>query len=618
MKLALFLGLNVFLLLALASVGHSQSKGSLGFIETKAHLEELISTRVQATLATTLEKSAFNVSVEVNLVEAPVKKTEVLTKARSEKKVSTEDLSVGLVDANALIEKYEAEAQALHEQVPVATQSDLARSPYIVKAISVSVGVQDSLGDAYAKEIGDWLKKRLASDFKESVTTHVQLLKALPTKPVRPKGLLDYLTSLQILVACLLLSGVILLSVLLMKLMGSKDARESRKLTAQLQQNMRLQQEQAQLSAEKSNKDEREFPEDDRARPVELEMTQSLQEKVYFSAADNVAILGEVFQSWMENGERGFFKTAMLIDVLMSLGRQKNQVNSTSSFDWSNVIPAQFRKKMRGVYEKIAIMGLPERIRILEELYWDLISIKTLGNNSLVQPFQFVSSVPMPEIRTLLANQNSQMKALAVLHMSDDLREDYVRKLSFDGKKEMVEQVLQMEKVLSTDIDVASETLKFEVKKTADESKTVSLRSMTPKLLEAMSAIDEIQLLKDLCRKLSDGGIYLKRSFPSLAFLHEWPQSTAKMVLSQAGSDEALAFLRMMPEQKDVLLTLLPPRVQTIVADDLGRADTSNGESKERALSALKLKMLQVMNRESIQLEEIFPENAKGGLRAAS
>jgi hypothetical protein len=76
-----------------------------------------------------------------------------------------------------------------------------------------------------------------------------------------------------------------------------------------------------------------------------------------------------------------------------------------------------------------------------------------------------------------------------------------------------------------------------------------------------------------------------------------------------------------MPELKDRVLPLCPPRVQEIVGGDLSKPDQMSDETKERYLSALKLRLLQTVNRESINLEEIFPEKSpepEGGLRVAS
>jgi hypothetical protein len=178
-----------------------------------------------------------------------------------------------------------------------------------------------------------------------------------------------------------------------------------------------------------------------------------------------------------------------------------------------------------------------------------------------------------------------------------------------------------MEQVLNTDIETASETLKFQVKKVGQsDSQAVSLRSMAPKLLESMSVYDEIMLLKEISQKISDGAVSLKQSFPSLAFIGEWPETKAKLVMAGATTDEVLAFLRLMPELKEKILPVCAPRVQAIVQEEFKKEDQMSKEAREQHLASLKLRLLQAVNKEGINLAEIFPSApaATGGLRAAS
>jgi len=414
----------------------------------------------------------------------------------------------------------------------------------------------------------------------------------------------------------------LILAVFLAKAVGLKDAQEMRKFQAQLQQNqqMKLNQENSPLLEDSKDQRDAQAP-PERNLEFEFDMIRDLHAKIVWSSSENLQRLNDVMQGWLESGDRGLFKAACLMDVLISFGGRSEKQNRLP-FEWSMTVPATFQKKMRDVFLKMTTLENPEKIKILDEVYWDLVTLKVLGERNLKQPFQYISAIPVSEMKTLLDQQNPRMRTLVVLHMPEDVRDDYMKTLPLPAKKEIFEQTIQMEKVLATDIETASEALKFEVKRGSKETdaQSVSLRSMAPKLLESMSVRDEISLLKEISRSLSDGGLSLKRNFPSLAFINEWPDAKAKMVFMSASMDEVLTLLRMMPEVREKILPLCAPRVREIVSEDLKKEDQASPEAKEKSLASLKLRLLQVINQENIHLEEIFPDGSSfaGGHRAAS
>lgn len=609
------------------SFGYAQSKKSepakatsLRMMQSKAHLEEMITERFRATIATSLDKSVFDVSVQVKLAEAPAQTKTTVLKSMSEASKPL-DLTVGLVDADAIIRRYEQDLATMKEREAILVRAG-QEPEFVVRTVTISVGLQPTLSKEYFDKFNEWLKNRVQAEFGSIGKSEVDFLQPAPDKKEIPKTLLDYLTTFQGLIGFAILAAALILVVLLFKFVGSKDALEERRLKAQLQQQqqMKLQQEQPREVAP-LEEDKPALPEPPaRDLSFELDVARELQAKIIWSSSENFQRLNEVLHGWLETGERGLFKAACLMDILISYGG-KQGADRPLPFEWSMAVPPTFRKQMRQVFERMAALELPEKIRILEEVYWDLVSIKVLGANALAQPFQFVSAIPMSEMKTILAGQNPRMRTLVVLHMPEEQREDYFKLLPIEGKKEIFEQTIQMEQVLNTDIETASETLKFEVKKVGQgDARTVSLRSMAPKLLESMTVYDEIMLLKEISQKISDGAISLKQSFPSLAFIGEWPEAKAKLVMAGATTDEVLTFLRLMPELKEKILPVCAPRVQTIVQEELRKEDQTSKEAKEQHLGSLKLRLLQAVNKEGINLEEIFPSSptTSGGLRAAS
>ncbi len=622
MRIALLLTLVLGLSLPEAQAQKKNQSSSL--LEHKARLEEIITQRLSSTIATTLQKDDFNVSVQVDLVEVPLKKETI--KKEATQRVEMErpiDLSVGLVDAESLIRKYEADLQEAREHALIISQRVAAevKPEFTVKSIQVLVGLKSSLGADYAKELEGWIKQRLSSNFGPAVSVTTSLLKSAPVTPEEPKTAFDFLNKIQSLLGFIVLSCAGLLAVLLMKFISSKDASENRKLTAQIQQSMRLQQEEkAALAKEEEPPKKSELPEPSSAfSGHELEAIRELKGSIVLSLSENSARLNDVLQEWFDTGEKGMYKAACLMDVMVSAKRVLAEAQVGLHIDWSRAVPFNLQRQMAEIFANMSSMTSIQRIQILEEIYWDFISLKALGPSALSQPFQYVEAMPVNDVKNLLAGQQPRLRTLAVLHMNEETLEDYMKRLPFEGKREIIEETLQMEKVLSTDIEAASETLKFAIKQKQDDVRTVSLKSMAPKLLSALSALDEIKLLRELSAKLSDGAVSIKRSIPALAFLGEWPENLLKRVFASAVNDEVMAFLRVMPELKDRILPLCPPRVQEIVSGDLSKPDQMSDETKERYLSALKLRLLQTVNREGINLEEVFPEtSAKGDLRAAS
>lgn len=595
---------------------------STNLLEAKVRLEELVSSRLRSTIATTLDKKAFDVSVQVSLIEIAKSKEIDKTVKRSAAGAETPlDLTVGLVDADAIIRKYEEEVQVLKEKqsLIVQTAAQNLNPEFAIQSIRIFIGLDQALGEEYSKEMQKWAKDRFTPEFGAALKIDVSLIKSAPDKKENPKTLFDILSSLQSLFGYLILALSLIVGILLMKIMGSKDAKEQRELAVQMQQDMKLKHETFPLlpTADSLEKEE---PKNLIPTVNPFEQIKDLQSKIIWSCSLNLNELTKVFHGWLEAGEEGCYKTAALIDVLISYGGQNGVAPQDFHLQWENAIPQSFKKKMREIFESMSSLESDRKIALLEEIYWDLVSLKTLGVGSLSQPFQFVSGIPTLDVKNLLTQQNPRMRTLVVLHMSDDSRLQYLKTMNFENKKELIEQSLQMETVLSTDIEAASETLKFEVKRSVDTGGTVSMKSMLPKLLKSFSIVDEMKLLKEITQKVSDNGLSIKQSFPSLAFIHQWPEDKAKAILSQASGDEVLAFLRLMPEISEQILPLCASRVQTIVSEDLAREDQTSLEQKEKHLSSLKLRMLQLINKENIQLDVIFasvsPSN--GGLRAVS
>lgn len=591
---------------------------SLRKIEAKTHLEELIVQRLKSLISTTLSKDDFEVAAQVELIDPPERETTKVSKVNPGQPI---DLAVGLIDADALIRKYEADLKESRDRaLTISRQITEERYPFIVKSLHIFVGLRSTLGEPYAKELEAWVKKQVASDFGPTPEVNVSLLRAAPEISDSPKSPFDFITKAQFFLGLLALAFSIICSVLLMKFTLSKDASENRKLTAQLQQNMKMQEQETRPDETKKDKAKELLPEPQNFYELEVKLIRELKDKILASLFKSTAGMNEVLRGWLESEERGFYKAASLIDILITAQGGPELRDAQFNLDWSQTVPPAFQKRMRETFERMMDLKANEKIRILEEVYWDLVSLKTLGANALTQPFQYVSAIPAGELKNMLETQQPRLRTLAVLHMNEPLREDYLKYLSYEGKREIVQETLEMREVLSSDIVAASETLKISLKPSQGAQSTVALSSMAPLLLGSLAVSEEIKLLKELNSKMPDAAFSIKRSFPSFAFIEAWPQPFLKLVFASAISDEVVALLRLMPDVREKVLPHCPPRVRDIVADDLGKEDRMSAEEKEQNLTTLKSRLLEVVDREGIRLEEIFKDDAQpeGGLNVAA
>jgi hypothetical protein len=173
-----------------------------------------------------------------------------------------------------------------------------------------------------------------------------------------------------------------------------------------------------------------------------------------------------------------------------------------------------------------------------------------------------------------------------------------------------------MKQIQFTDLETASETLKFEVKRTAQKKGQVQVSSLMPQLFTHLSAFEEVQLMSQIVPKLSDRGQVLKRSVPSLYFLSDWPQPLLKELLAEVSSDELLCLVRCLPQHQDYFISLAPQRTQDIVLDDLKLQDTWDLSKKEAVLKSLKTRVLKKLNRQGISLAQIFGDTQESSYAA--
>ena len=619
---------------ALAQVNPKSSE----LYEAKAKLEQLITERYKNTISTTLEKDAYDVSVQVNLVPVPPKKTDEVVvdnkktdqataQATAQNPQTPFDLTVGLVNADALIQKYEQEIQELKDQQKNIVQSLAQKQPesietkYTVSSVMILVGLSPELGSKYSSELRTWLQKKVTADFGNIGKAEVEMIKAKPKakpEPKEEKTFWDQVSSVQHLLGQMIFGLALIFTVLLWKMMASKDSQEQRQMTIQMNN-------ETQRSAPAPAPAAVASAETD--KPARLAVDTEVQErnardimgKITWIAIESAEQMTSVFHTWLEMGDKGRLKTACLLDVLATHAGTKQFQEHKFNLSWEQIIPTEHQRSMNLIFEKMKGLDFNQRTELLNEVYWDLISMKTLGSKSLNRPFGYASSLIGSQVRGLISGQNPQMKALFVMHLPEIECTKVMKTLDVSDKKSILESSLSMDKVLSTDIEAASEALKFEVKRMIAGDGVVSVQAMVPKLLNALTPMEELTILMEIAGNMSDGGNSIKQNIPSLAFVHEWPKEAASLLWSSASADEVLTYLRFVPKMTDTVLSYCSPMVQTIVRDDLAKPDMFNEDMKTRFLTTLKTKLLQFVNQGSVNLGVIFDQqHDQGPMRAAS
>ena len=130
-----------------AGGGNSATALSAEAQSAKALLEDLISRRYSQDLSTLVDRQAFAIGTNLDLVYTPPKDPQA-DKPKEEEPMH--DLMLGVLDPEELLKKFTPPDQKQN--------SHGFLSNYQIKTVNMSVGLRDGLGDATKGEIEKWLK----------------------------------------------------------------------------------------------------------------------------------------------------------------------------------------------------------------------------------------------------------------------------------------------------------------------------------------------------------------------------------------------------------------------------------------------------------------------------
>ncbi len=612
---------------AFSSAFSAETSSRPELIEIKSRIEDSIAKRYKERISTRIPQELFNVAIQAELIvhdpksESPQSSGSPNTNNKSSS-AELSDLNLGIIES--LASGNDGQNPEKRIDIP---KSFLERIE--IKKIEVVVGLSPKLGEEYKKTFKPWLNSTVKSDFGSIGSTKIAELAPLPKEEIPPAPVLEekprVLTfeekfgNYQNAIGFGLFSLILLVGILLLKFLPSRDMKEQMNLSLRIQEMKN-----SQLQIQNSGGGNKALTEAKKAEKQDIQLSANLlfdtfrehQRKVALIALSSPLIADQVFDRWFEEGLDGRKKVASLVDcVLTFYGNNKTDVPLNSP-SWN--LPERIKndKELPAVFTSFSTLSLQERTALVEKTYWDLLSVKTLGDKLTNLPFASVAQLSASKIQKVLSKQDKKVQSLTILHLPQEKMEEVVSALSFDEKKSMIIEAFAIPRMKPQELEMADQSLKFLIKKEdVAEDGLIEIQSMIPNMLMCLSPFEEIQLVQQILPTLSDQGFFIKQNYPSLAFISEWPEDKLKYFLTGVQPNDILALVKAVPESSETVFAVIPSRTQTILKDSLNK--TLSPEEINRGLEGLRLKLFKAVNDGQINLNLIFKEAPTAKAKAA-
>nr|BFD65304.1 hypothetical protein HAGR004_03260 [Bdellovibrio sp. HAGR004] len=615
----LFLTFLASLFCHFASAAEQSSRPEL--IEVKSRLEDSIAKRYRERIATRIPTELFNVAVQATIkIKEDNSDLKSPTKEPSNPKTDLPDINLGIIESIAVGDS------TLTESPDFAKISKSFLERVEIKKIEIIVGLSPKLGEEYKATFKPWLSSTVKGDFGNIGSIKVADLAPMPKEettesasPERPRVLTfeEKFGNYQNAIGLGVFSLILLIALLLFKFLPSRDMKEQVNLSLRIQEmkdsQLRLQNTTGKgaIEAKKSEKQEIQLNAN-----LLFDSFREHQKKVALIALSSPGIADQVLDRWFEEGTEGRKKVASLVDcVLTHYGNNSSNI-PLSGASWNLPERIKSDKELPSIFTAFSGYSLQEKTALVEKTYWDLLSVKTLGDKLTSLPFASMAQLPASKIQKVLSKQDKKVQSLTILHLPQEKMEEVISGLSFEEKKNMIVEAFAIPKMKPQEIEMADQSLKFLIKKEESvDDGLVEIQSMIPNMLMCLSPLEEIQLIQQILPTLSDQGHFIKRSYPSLAFLSQWPEEKLKHFLTGVQPNDILALVKAIPEATEVINSVIPNRTQTILKDSLNRTLTS--EELNNGLGTLRIKLFKYANDGIINLELIFKDAPAAPTKAA-
>ncbi len=621
MKLKLFVYSCLFFLVLGSSQSFAQSKNVL-FWELRTQIEEKIRKNYEEVIGIQLQSGSYRVGVLVELKEEATEKKDSSSIAETSNNLP-EGLNLGILDVRELISNYEQEIKTLKEKKTL--QEPMSSEKFKIVRVNIKVGLNEDYGKEYQVEFSKWLSQRVKVDFGGIGTSETAMIRKIPEKPVSKKDpksfenstLYERLFDFQPLVIALVLISIGTLLFFSRFIISTADARLSKNVATEISgstSNSLKMSDAIPANGIAQSSMKPEFDEEKRANEdlsLTIEDIDRLMSKITFLILDLSVQFSHLLSIWLDAGPEGHQKIALAFDSVISkkelFEKQGLTVQKFSLQDLSS----ELSEKVHESFLKVQQMKSKEKLQMLDSTYWDIISFKTFGPRVLRRPFDHLKILDDEQIGKVLLNQKRDVQALALLYLENNQKKNFMSKMNEDEKVHLIASMIGSATMSKSDLVDIDSAVKIAVEKSAvTDSGKIGLMPRSISLLENLSAIEELRILKRIVPVLPQQGASLKKKYFSLAFMEEWSEFGFEKISSVITADEVVALLKIFPEVKSALFSFIAPRMRTMVEDDLGSLTNMTNDQLNDKLESIRLKMKRFIEHNKINLSEFYSDSS--------
>mgnify|MGYP000314173681 CR=1 FL=1 len=624
-KLRIFFHLMLFFFLGSEALGVTQLSSEA--LEVKNKLELEIQKSLYNLMSTQLSPESFSLGVRIQL-------TTLKPPAPNEVK-KAEDLPVGMdlgaIDVRELVSSYEKQIEEL--KLKKEEKKD-EKNQFQLSLIEVTAGLDESYGDAYIGKFKAWLQNKMKAEYGSVVKTTVNKLnlKKLPPKQeeklkdkpeekpeVKPEPTLwdkikDFIPIMMALILALSL------------LLFGRTIKNGLYQIASAQKTLTLESKSEWLIGGGKNADKllglgvgknSEDPNQVKRIAYATDEFERITGKIAFVCLELGDRLNELVRVWIDSGDEGFIKTALLIDTIVNARERimsKTGAIAPIKIPLDEQLVKMSDENLSEAYNQVSNMPPQDKVEMLDKIYWDLVSFKTLGIQSLRKPFDFLQSLPKENIIELLSTQKKEAQALALIYLPKETKTEILNEFPEEKRTEMLKNMLvqsQFSQKEIWDIDMSVKVASLN-NILGPIDKMVNIFPRTLEVLQTLDQVSEIRILRQIVSQLPDQGVALKAQYATFSFIDEWKTDYIRKLAQQATGDEILTLVRLIPEAKEVILSECPPKIKMIVEDDLKLNTKVDNANLNKKLNSLKSKWNKLLVSENIPFSKVIkPKETK-------
>lgn len=586
-------------------------------LDVRNRLENEIQKNLQQLLATRLDPKTFTIAVRARVT--------VMPPPQPEEKKAPETLPAGMdlgtIDVRELLESYEKQIEELKVRQEAKKDQPVQ---YQLRSLEVAVGLSETYGDEYAATFTTWLKNKMRTDYGSVATANVNKVKFTdlekdkapkePETPVPPP--FDPLRLIPLAAALLVALALVLLG---------RFLKSGLSQVASAQKTLSLEQkgEWALGSSTFEPEEEKDVTDTGAVERFNPHEPDRLVSKIAFVCLELNERLNDLVRVWIDAGDEGFVKTALLIDTMIN-AREKI-MSSTGALPPLRIPIDEEIVKLREenlaeAYRQVATMEEQAKTELLEEIYWDLISCRTLGLQSLRRPFDFLQGLPKENVQELLSVQKEDAQALALVYLPGELQNEILNEYDERKKTDVIKNMLVQSQISQRQIwDIDTSVKVATINSSAQpEEKLVNLFPRTVEVLQSLSAVDEIKILRQVAPQLPENGLTVKQQYTTLAFIDEWKSDYVRKLAQTATGDELVTLIRQVSASQKVILDQCSPKVRMIIEDDLKLSSIQDVAVTNTKLASLKAKWNKIVVSENLPMTRVLENRRSEGISNAA